>query len=141
MCIWGQGKEADAVIDCSGNAKTPDSLLACLGALRVRGILVLVGSQDVPVPLNTSGSLRFDMPRPVCQPGRWKGNDGQGAFQLRWETALSAMYAKIDVMSCQLHDVMQAKMCSIAGLKLDACDWNGCKCCLCMHRWDKEERD
>ena len=47
------GKAADAVVDCSGDAKSPDSLLACLGALRPRGILTIVGSLDVPLPLNT----------------------------------------------------------------------------------------
>ena len=48
-----QGRPADAVLDCAGNAKTPDSLLACLANLKGGGVLALVGSMDVPLPLNT----------------------------------------------------------------------------------------
>ena len=53
LCAALNNKQADVVLDCQGNAKTPDSLLACLSNLKARGIMVLLGSLDVPLPLNT----------------------------------------------------------------------------------------
>ena len=46
---------ADAVLDLAG-ATTPESLLACLNNIKVGGILVIAGSLDAPLPLDTRKS-------------------------------------------------------------------------------------
>ena len=58
---------ADVVLDCAGNAKTPDSLLACLSCLKPKGVMVLVGSLDVPLPLNTGEKKLASICNKSCQ--------------------------------------------------------------------------
>jgi alcohol dehydrogenase len=50
----GTGAEtgADCALDLVGNADTPDATLATLGALRRTGRLVLMGSMNVPLPVD-----------------------------------------------------------------------------------------
>jgi alcohol dehydrogenase len=50
----GTGAEtgADCALDLVGNADTPDATLATLGALRRAGRLVLMGSMNVPLPVD-----------------------------------------------------------------------------------------